>query len=154
MVASCWLFLNDLNTHTHTHTHTHTYRYIMYGGPVGWDTELQVEKCGFNSRWATGKFLWLNPSGRTVALGSTHPPAEKSARDGRCEGLKTLPPWCADSLGFLGGSTPCSPLGPVRQVKGETGLPFIHATHFDNTVLWTGRSVNKLFILQYNVDKH
>ena len=105
--------------HTHPHTHTHTYiyiyiyiyiySYIIYGGPVGWGTELQAQSCGCYSLWAIGMFHWLNPSCRTVNLGSTHPPAEMSSRDGPCEGLTTLPPWCDDSLEILGDSTSCSP---------------------------------------------
>ena len=46
-----------------------------------------------------------NPSGRTVALGSTQPPIEMSCRNislgvkgGRCLGLTTLPPSTADFL--------------------------------------------------------
>jgi hypothetical protein len=49
---------------------------------------------GFDSRWCH----W-NPSGRTVALGSTQPLTEMSTRGkgGRCIGL-TLPPSCAECL--------------------------------------------------------
>jgi hypothetical protein len=50
-------------------------------------------------------FHWFNPSGRNVALGSTQPLKEMSARNifwgdkgGRCVGLTTLPPSCADFL--------------------------------------------------------
>jgi hypothetical protein len=54
-----------------------------------------------------GIFQWLNPSGRTVALGSTQPVTEISTsnpswgRDGRCVGLTTLPPSCGDCLEIL-----------------------------------------------------
>ena len=50
-----------------------------------------------------GIFHWHNPSGRTMALGSTQPLTEMSTRNiswgkgGRCVGL-TLPPSCADCL--------------------------------------------------------
>ena len=54
---------------------------------------------GFESRWCH------NPSGRTMAPGSTQPLTEMRTRDvswggkgGRCVGLTTLPPSCADSL--------------------------------------------------------
>ena len=50
-------------------------------------------------------FHWHNPSGRTVALGSTQPLTEMSTRNiswrvkaARCIGLTTLPPSCADCL--------------------------------------------------------
>ena len=45
----------------------------------------------------------LNPSGRTMALGSTQPLTEMSTRDkdGRCVGLTTLPPSCAECLEIL-----------------------------------------------------
>src|SRR5215510_15494842 len=49
-------------------------------------------------------FHWHNPSDRTLALGSTQPPTEMSTRNiswgkgGRCVGLTTLPPSCADCL--------------------------------------------------------
>ena len=89
--------------------YVYIYIYTVGSGPVGWGTELQAERCGFDSQWAIGMFHWLNPSGRTVTLGSTHPPAEMSSRGGRCEGLTTLPPWCADSLEILGHSVSCSP---------------------------------------------
>jgi hypothetical protein len=62
---------------------------------------------GFDSRWCQWIFFyWHNPSGRTVALGSTQPLTEMSTRNiswggckgGRCVGLTTLPPSCADCL--------------------------------------------------------
>jgi len=90
--------------------YVYTYIYIyIYCCPVGWGIELQAQRCGFDSQWAVGMFHWLNPCERTVTLGSIHPPAEMSSRDGRCEGLTTLPPWRADSLEILGDSTSCSP---------------------------------------------
>jgi len=52
-----------------------------------------------------GFFHWHNPSGRTMALGSTQLLTEMSARNvswgskgGQCVGLTTLPPSCADCL--------------------------------------------------------
>jgi hypothetical protein len=43
-----------------------------------------------------GIFLWHNPSGRTVALGSTQPLILPGGKGGRCVGMTTLPPLCAD----------------------------------------------------------
>jgi hypothetical protein len=50
------------------------------------------------------EFFIDNPSGRTIALGSTQTPKEISTRKlpgvkgSRCVGLTTLPPSCADGL--------------------------------------------------------
>ena len=56
----------------------------------------------------TGIFHWHNPSGHTMALGSTQPLTEMNNRNiswrgkgGRCVGLTTLPPSCADCLEIL-----------------------------------------------------
>jgi hypothetical protein len=51
-----------------------------------------------------GIFYWHNPSGSTMALASTQPLTEMSTgsiywgKGGRCVGLTTLPPSCADCL--------------------------------------------------------
>jgi hypothetical protein len=60
----------------------------------------KAEWRGFHSRWGHCFFFyWPNPSGRTVALGSTQPLTEMSTRnlpggvkDGRSVSLTTLPP--------------------------------------------------------------
>ena len=39
------------------------------------------EGCGFDARWGHWIFRWLNPSGRTMALGSTQPVTEMSTRN-------------------------------------------------------------------------
>jgi hypothetical protein len=72
----------------------------------------------------TGIFHWLNPSNRTIALGSTQSLTEMRTRGiswggggskgGRCVGLTTLPPPCADYLEILGASTSCSPKSLYR----------------------------------------
>ena len=60
---------------------------------------------GSISDGVTGIFYRHNPSGRTMALGLTQPLTEMSTRNiswgskgGRCIGLTTLPPFCADCL--------------------------------------------------------
>jgi len=73
-------------------------------------------------------FKWHNPSGRTMALGSTQPLTEMSTRlfpagkGGRCVRLTTLPPSYAvvmksGNLNFL------EPSGPLQACNG-TALPF------------------------------
>jgi len=42
----------------------------------------------------TGIFRWYNPSGRTMALGSTQALTEMRGKGGRCLGLINLPPSC------------------------------------------------------------
>jgi len=61
----------------------------------------------------TGVFHLHNPSGRTVALGSTHPVAEVSTngicwggKGGRCVGLTTLPPSYTECLEVWEPETP------------------------------------------------
>ena len=77
------------------------------------------------SRKVAGIFHWHNPSGRTVALGSTQPPTEMSTRnipwggkDGRCVGLTTLPPFMCRLSWNLGASTSWNPQGLSRPVMG------------------------------------
>jgi hypothetical protein len=73
-------------------------------------------------------FIDINPSDRTMALGSTHPLTEivpgefHGGKCGRCIGLTTLPPSCAvvmksGNLNFL------EPSGPLQACNG-TALPF------------------------------
>jgi len=76
---------------------------------------------------AIGIFQWHNPSGRTMALGSTQPLTEMSTRciswggkDGRCVRLTTLPSSCvvmkSRKFNFL------EPSGPLQACNG-TALP-------------------------------
>jgi hypothetical protein len=64
-----------------------------------------------------GIFYWFNPTGRTVALGSTHSQTEMS-KDGWCVGLTNLPHSCADFFEILGASNSCSPKGLSRPLMG------------------------------------
>jgi len=68
-----------------------------------------------------GIFHSHNPSGRTMALGSNQPLTEMSTREyflrgkgGRCVGLTTLPPSCADFLEIWEPQTP----GTLRACPG------------------------------------
>jgi hypothetical protein len=88
------------------------------------------ERRGFDSRDdVTGIFHWHNPSGYTVALGLTKPVTEMipgifpwGCKGGRCVGLTTLPPSCAD----LGASTSWNPQGLSRPVMGLLYLTCLH----------------------------
>ena len=133
--ATCWFVMQCLNHYATAyliHTHTHKYRYIIYGDPVGWATELQAESCSFNPLWAIRMFHWLNPSSPTVALGSTYPSAETSARDGRADNLTIL--LCRQSR-ISGRLNVQQPLGPVRQVKGQTALS-LSTPHISTTLCY------------------
>jgi hypothetical protein len=70
-----------------------------------WGTALQTGSSGESiPDGVIGIFHWHNPSGRTMTLGSSQPLIEMSTRNitwgkgGRCVGLITLPPSCADCL--------------------------------------------------------
>ena len=71
-----------------------------------------------------GIFRLHNPSGRTMTLGLTQSLTEMSTRniswegkDGRCVGLTTLPPSCADCL-EIWELQPSGPSGPVQACNG------------------------------------
>jgi hypothetical protein len=78
---------------------------------------------GFDSRLCHLNFYWHNPSGRTMALGSTQPLIEMSTRlfpgvkDGRCVRLKTLPLSCAIVMKF-GNLNFLEPSGPLQACNG------------------------------------
>jgi hypothetical protein len=75
-----------------------------------------------------GFFHFLNPSGRTMALGPTQPLREMSTRNifwggvgvkgGRCVGLTTLPSSSADCPEIPRASTSPIPKGFVQSCKG------------------------------------
>jgi hypothetical protein len=80
----------------------------------------------------TGICQWLNPSGRSMALGSTQPLTEWSyqepflgGKSGRCVWLTTIPPSSADCLEILGTWTSWSPKGVSRPVMGQLYCLFI-----------------------------
>jgi len=118
-------------THTHPHTHTHTYTHIhtvtrgrelidrmllslKYSGSALYTVTQLVAALRYKPRGRG-----FNPSGRTMTLGSSEPLKEMSTRNifffvgrgkrGRCVGLTTLPPSCADCLEILGASSSWSP---------------------------------------------
>jgi hypothetical protein len=70
-----------------------------------------------------GIFHW-DPFGRTMALGSTQPLTEMS-KGGRCVGLTTLPPSCADCLEIWEFSTSWNAKGLSRPVMGLLYLVLI-----------------------------
>jgi hypothetical protein len=105
-------------------------------GKYRWDTRWRSWLMHYARSWkATGSigdgvigiFHWLNPFGRTMALGSTSPLTEMSTKSiswggggggkgGRCVGLTTLPPSCANCLDILGASNSWNPQGLSRPV--------------------------------------
>ena len=74
-------------------------------GAVGWGTADKSRKvAGSIPDGVMGIFHWFNPSGRTMALGSTHllkewvPGVSPGGKGGRCIGLTTLQLSCAEFL--------------------------------------------------------
>ena len=82
-----------------------------------------------------GIFHWFNPSDRTLALESTQPVTKMSTRviswwckGGRCVGLVTLPPSCADCVEIPRTSTSWSPEGLSRPAQG---LLYLRISHWE-----------------------
>jgi hypothetical protein len=100
--------------------YVYVYNIYICGGGVYAVAQLvealsyKPEGRGFVSQW---KLFNDNPSGRTVALGSTQPLTEINTRDvswgkgSRCVEMTTLSPSCANCLEILGTSTSWSPKG-------------------------------------------
>jgi hypothetical protein len=90
------------------------------GGVVVEALRYKQEGHGFDFRWCHWIFYLHNPSGRTMALGSTQPLTEMSNRNiswgkgGRCLGLTSLLPSCADCLKIWEPQTP----GTLRACPG------------------------------------
>jgi len=76
-----------------------------------------VQALRYKPEEVNGIFLRLNPSGRTVALGSTQPLTEMSIGEGgRCVGLTTLRTLYANYLKSLGALTCWRPMSLSRPV--------------------------------------
>ena len=101
------------------------FRYPLHkgarGGAVGWGTALQAARSRVRFPMASLDFFhWHNPSGRTMALGSTEPLKKwvpgmcPGGKGGRCVGLTILPPSCADCLEIWEPQTP----GTLRECLG------------------------------------
>ena len=129
----CGMFLCNISTHLPDYTVVQhrrpQYKYLVLwkpgarGGIVVKALCYKLAGHGFDSRWCHWIFQWHNPSGRTVALGSTQPLAEMSTRciswgkGGLCIRLTTLPTSCATvmksgNLKFL------EPSGPLQAFNG------------------------------------
>jgi hypothetical protein len=83
----------------------------------GWGTALQTGRSRVRFPMVSQDFFyWRNNSGRTMALGSTQPLTVlgifPGGKGGRCVGLTTLPPSCADCLEIW------NPQGLSRSVMG------------------------------------
>jgi hypothetical protein len=87
---------------------------------------------GSNPYAVIGVFHWQNPSGRTMALGSTNPLTEMSTRNifwgwggvkaVRCIRLTNLPPSCAECKDALSTSTSWNLQGLSRPVQACPGI--------------------------------
>jgi len=104
---------------------------------------------GFDSYGVTGIFHCNNPSGRTMTLDLTQPRTEMITRNislrdkgGRCKGLTTLPPSCADCLES---GEPQSP-GTLRVCPGLQWdcFMFTVTSNQHNAVLSTHEKYNML----------
>ena len=95
---------------------------------VGWGTALQATRSPvLFPMGVIGILYWLNPSGRTMALGSTQPKYQgyfPGGKGGRCVGLTNVPPWCANCLEILGTATSWSIKGLFMPVMGR--FTFLH----------------------------
>jgi hypothetical protein len=90
------------------------------GGAVGWGTALQPGRSRGRFPTISLEFFLDNPYGRTVALGLSRTLTEMSTRNifwgkgGRCKGLTTLLPSCADCLEIWEPKPP----GTLRACRG------------------------------------
>ena len=112
-MRKCFFFFNYRSVSPYlifTQTQVHNISSCPYrtGGTRwrGWLRHCATSRkvAGSNPDGVTGIFQRRNPSGRTMALGSTQPLTEMSTRNiswgkgGRCVGLTTLPPSCGNCL--------------------------------------------------------
>jgi hypothetical protein len=75
-----WKFSKHISTRFCCHTTRRTCRHFPEYSAICWGTALQAGKLRFRVPIGSfGIFLWLNPSGRTMALGLTEPLTEMSA---------------------------------------------------------------------------
>ena len=121
-----------VNTDRHTCTHVLSDLLSLWSkkGNTRWRSWLRhcatsQKVAGSIPEGVVGIFHWHNPSSRTMALGSTQPLTEMSTRNifwggkgGRCVGLTTLPPSCADCLEIWEPQTSAT----LRACPGLTGI--------------------------------
>ena len=112
------------------------------GGTVGWGAALKNRKvAGSIPNGVISIFHWHNPSGRTMALGSTQPLTQMSTRNGgkggRYVGMSILPPACVDCLEIWEPQTP----GAIK------ACPHLHRNCFTSYV--TPRILVGKFLLNY-----
>ena len=127
----------------------------VFGSAVGWAKSRKV--AGSIPDGVIGIFHWHNPSGRTVALGSTQPLTRNEYQEyflgggkgGRCGGLIILPPSCADCLAICEPQTPrflrafldlyrdCLPFPKLRRPGRETDFFLPHSADVRNACSFT-----------------
>ena len=95
----------------------HTFSSSLFTNSLGYAVAQLVQALCYKPKEVIGIFLRLNPSGRTVALGSTQPLTETSIGEGGpCVGLTTLRTSYANCLESLGALTCWSPMSLSRPV--------------------------------------
>jgi len=110
--------------YTHTHTHTHT-----RGGAVGWRTTLKAGRSRGRFPMVSSFQPHYGPGVDSASNRNEYQEYFLGGKVGRCLGLTTLPPSCADCLQNLGVSTSSwNPQGLSRPVMG---LLYFFFTCFD-----------------------
>jgi len=92
------------------HTTERTLKSVLrvHGGKRWCSFLTHCATSGFDSRWGIRIFDWLNPSGHTMALGSSQEwvPATFRGKGDRWVGQRTFVPSCADCIEILGTQPP------------------------------------------------
>jgi hypothetical protein len=113
----------------------------------GWGTALQTDRSRDRFPVVIGIFHLHNPSGRTVALRSTQPLTDMSTRKGgRCVGLTTLPPSCADCLKLWEPQPP----GTLKVCNG-IALPLVDTIWLNTLQHWHNgieENLNSVYLLK------
>ena len=119
----------------------------LSGGIVGWDTALQVGRSQVRIMMVSLEFFFdIIPPAAPRSLASNRPLTDVDTRNislvgkgGRCVGLTTLPPSCADCLEIWEPQTTETLQACNRLVQGLLYLFFLNLQHFlINSISCTG----------------